>query len=52
MPNLSTIIVAAIVALVFVAIVVNQIRNKKKGKGSCSCGCSQCGMSELCHKSE
>ncbi len=44
-----TIIVAAIVAAVFLAIVVTGIRNKKKGKSSCSCGCSGCGMKDTCH---
>ena len=44
--NASTIIVAAIVAAVFLAIVIREIRNRKKGKGSCSCGgsCDACGM--------
>lgn len=52
--NLPTIIVASIVALIFIAIVVVNIRNKKKGKGSCSCGgsCGACPMSESCHKTE
>ena len=44
-----TIIVAAIVAAVFLAIVITGIRNRKKGKGSCSCGCSGCGMKDTCH---
>ena len=46
-----TILVAAVVAIVFVAIVVNEIRNRKKGKGSCSCGgsCGGCAMSGSCH---
>ena len=44
-----TLIVAAIVAAVFLAIIITGIRNKKKGKGSCSCGCSGCGMSDICH---
>ena len=47
--NWPTIIVATVVAVVFLAIVINGIRNKKKGKHSCSCGgsCGACGMN--CH---
>ncbi|MBQ7822489.1 MAG: FeoB-associated Cys-rich membrane protein [Clostridia bacterium] len=48
MEYLPTIIVAAIIAVIFVAIVVTGIRNKMKGKSSCSCGCDSCGMG--CHE--
>ena len=48
--NLSTIIVALIVAVIFEAVLVYEIRKRKKG--SCSCGCSGCGMSEICHKNK
>ena len=48
--NLSTIIVALFVAVIFVAVLVYEIRKRKKG--SCSCGCSGCGMSEICHKNK
>ena len=34
-----TIIIAAVIGAIFVAIVVKEIINKKKGKHSCSCGC-------------
>lgn len=47
--NLPTIIVAAIVAVVFVAVIAVQIRNKKQGKTSCSCGCGGCALRESCH---
>ena len=49
--NWPTIIVAGIVALVFIAIVTSAIINKKKGKHACSCGggCSGCAMSGTCH---
>lgn len=52
--NLPTIIVATIVAVVFFAIVIRGILNKKKGKSLCSCGgsCSGCAMSESCHKTK
>ena len=46
-----TIIIASLLAAVFVAIVVNEIRKKKQGKSSCNCGGS-CGACGLCHKSE
>lgn len=49
MEYLATIIVAAIVAGVFLAIVIRGILNKKKGKSSCGCGCSGCAMSDKCH---
>lgn len=48
---LPTIIITTLIAIVFVLIVLNGIRNKKRGKHSCSCGgrCGSCGMSGLCH---
>ena len=51
--NWSTVIVAAMVAAVFIAIVVSEVRKRKSGKGGCGCGCSGCAMSDSCHsKSE
>lgn len=49
--NLPTLLVAALVVGIFIAIVAVAIRNKKKGKGGCSCGgsCSGCGMDGACH---
>jgi len=44
-----TIIIAAIVGAIFVAIVVKEIVNKKKGRSSCSCGCGGCAFKEQCH---
>ena len=38
--NLSTCIVAGLVAAVFAAVVGRGIYNRKKGRSSCSCGCS------------
>lgn len=46
---LPTILVATIVAAIFLAIVITGIRNRKKGKHSCSCGCGGCGMKDMCH---
>jgi len=47
--NVPTIIVSAIIAVIFFSIVIKGIINKKNGKGGCSCGCSGCGMSDICH---
>jgi hypothetical protein len=47
--TILSIVVVAIVAAIFLAIVVRGIINKKKGKSSCSCGCSGCAMSGTCH---
>ena len=46
--NLPTIIVASIIAIIFIAIIVKGIINKKQGKHSCagcggSCSCCQYG---------
>jgi len=49
MGGISTLIVGLIVAGIFAAIVISEIKKKKSGKGGCSCGCSGCGMSEICH---
>ena len=48
--NAPTMIVAVIVAAVFIAIVVNEIKKRKSGRGGCSCGCGSCGMKDFCHK--
>lgn len=45
-----TIIVAAIVAVIFSAIIIKGIVNRKNGKPSCSCGCGNCAMKGTCHK--
>ena len=47
--NVPTIIVLAIVLIVFAAIIIRGIINRKNGKSGCSCGCSGCGMSDICH---
>ena len=47
---IPTIIISAVIAVIFVAIVVNEIKKKKNGTHSCSCGgnCGACGVD--CHK--
>ena len=49
--NWPTFIIAAIVAVIFVAIVFSEIRKRKSGRGSCSCGgsCGACPMGASCH---
>lgn len=47
--NLPTVIIAAVIAIVFIAIVIRGIRQRKQGKGGCSCGCGSCPNSALCH---
>ncbi len=48
--NPATIIVFLIVIAVFSAIVISEI--KKKKRGGCSCGCSSCAMKDSCHTKE
>ncbi len=50
--NLPTVIVASVIALVVIAIIVNEIKKRKDGKGGCSCGgsCPGCAMNGTCHK--
>ena len=46
---MATFIVSAIIAVVFVLIIANEVKKRKNG-GGCSCGCSGCSMSGICHK--
>ena len=50
--NWPTIIVAAVVAIIFVSIITVGFINRAKGKSSCSCGgsCGSCGMN--CHQNK
>ena len=49
--NLASIIVAAVVAVIFVSIIVSAIVKKKQGKILCYCGssCAGCAMKGSCH---
>ena len=47
--NLGTIIVALIVAVLFAAVIVKMIKDKKAGKSTCGGSCESCGMSGACH---
>ncbi|MGN0107917.1 MAG: FeoB-associated Cys-rich membrane protein [Hominilimicola sp.] len=45
---IADIIITAVILAIVAAIIINQIRRKKKGQSSC--GCSNCSMSDMCHK--
>lgn len=49
---LATIIISTIIAILFVTIIVNEIKKRKNGSGSCSCGgnCGACGFN--CHSQQ
>ena len=47
--NWQSYLVLAIVVIIFAAIVIKGIINKKKGKSSCGCGCSGCANKDFCH---
>ena len=42
--DFATFAVAAVIAVIFFAIIFTSVRNRKKGKNSCACsgGCSGC----------
>ncbi|MBC8535903.1 FeoB-associated Cys-rich membrane protein [Feifania hominis] len=46
--NPPTIIVGLLVLAVVAAIVIGQIRKKRRG-GGCGCGCSGCPSAGICH---
>lgn len=48
--NGLTIVIALIIAGIFLAIVIKGIHNKKTGKSSCGCGCDHCANAQYCHK--
>lgn len=50
--NLPTLLIAALVAAVFVAIVASGMRKRKKGGTGCGCGCAGCPNAGLCHPQE
>lgn len=50
MMNLPTLLLAALVAAVFAAIVIHGARKRKRGgPGGCGCGCAGCPNAGLCH---
>ena len=44
-------VIVTVIAVVFVAVIVRGIYNKKTGKSSCSCG-GNCGACGLCHEND
>ena len=46
--TVTTIVIACVIAILFIAVVASEIIKKKKGKPSCSCG-GNCGACGLCH---
>ena len=49
MENMATIIISAVLILAVAAVIVNMVRNKRRGKSSCGCGCAGCAMNGACH---
>lgn len=47
--NVPTILIAAVVAALFAAVIIRGIRRRKRGEGGCGCGCSGCPHSAFCH---
>ncbi|RKJ38981.1 FeoB-associated Cys-rich membrane protein [Acutalibacter sp. 1XD8-33] len=47
--NLPTVLIGAIIAVIFVAILLRGIRRRKKGESGCGCGCSSCPNRAVCH---
>jgi copper chaperone CopZ len=46
---LGTIIVGFILIALVAAIILNLVKNKKRGKHSCGSGCAHCAMAGACH---
>ncbi len=46
---IPTIVITALIAIVFLAIVIKGLYNRKNGKSSCGCNCSGCAMKDKCH---
>lgn len=47
--NTGNIIAMVILAAVVAAIVINLVKQKKRGKSSCGCSCGSCPMKNSCH---
>lgn len=47
--NFPTILIAALVAAAFLAIVCGGVRKRKKGGTGCGCRCAGCPGAGLCH---
>lgn len=47
---MATVIIASVVAILFVAIIASEIHKKKTGKSSCGCSCGSCDGCNACHQ--
>lgn len=47
---IPTIIIASLIAIVFLAIVIKEIKDKLNGKSSCGCSCGGCALKDTCHQ--
>ncbi|MEG0780018.1 MAG: FeoB-associated Cys-rich membrane protein [Oscillospiraceae bacterium] len=48
--NLSSLLVAVMVAALVTAVASKLVRDKKQGKSSCGCQCANCPNGGSCHK--
>ncbi|MBQ9627067.1 MAG: FeoB-associated Cys-rich membrane protein [Treponema sp.] len=46
---MGTIVVGFILIALVCAIILNLVKNKKRGKHSCGSGCAHCAMAGACH---
>lgn len=47
--NLPTVVIAVIIAALFLTIVIRGVIKRRRGESGCGCGCSGCPNSALCH---
>ena len=47
--NIATIIICAVLAVIFGLMLWSLLRDKKKGKSSCCGGCAGCALAGQCH---
>ncbi len=47
---MPTLIISAVIGIIVIAIIVNEIKKRKNGQSSCSCGCGGCALKDKCHK--
>lgn len=48
--NAATIIISLLLLIVVAAIIVNLVKDKRKGKSTCGNNCAHCAMAGSCHK--
>lgn len=46
--NLASVLIAALVATLFIAVIVRRVKMHRQGRPSCSCGCDGCSMNGAC----